>query len=170
MSLTMIRGAVATGYSFQQSLNVVIQEMSPPISDEFRQVRREVELGMPLSRALENMADRMKSDDFNLVVAVVLTNMQIGGKLSTILTVVVETIRERIALSSEIRALTSYANFAGYMLTLLPFVTVVILAILSPVYWKQLQTPGTTRFVLIYALCSLVVGNVLLRRIARVKV
>jgi tight adherence protein B len=169
-ALTMIRGAVATGYSFQQSLNVVIQEMSPPISDEFRQVRREVELGMPLSRALENMADRMKSDDFNLVVAVVITNMQIGGKLSTILTVVVETIRERIALSSEIRALTSYANFAGYMLTLLPFVTVVILAVLSPVYWKQLQTPGTTRFVLIYALCSLVVGNVLLRRIARVKV
>lgn len=169
-ALTLIRGAVASGYSFQQSLNVVIQEMSPPTSDEFRQVRREVELGMPLSRALENMAERMESDDFNLVVTVVLTNLQLGGSLTTILNVVMETIRERIALFSEIRALTAYANFASYLLTLLPFVTVVILAVMSPLYWARLFEPGATRFVLIYALCSLLVGNVMLRRIGKVRV
>jgi tight adherence protein B len=169
-ALTLIRGAVASGYSFQQSLNVVIQEMSPPTSDEFRQVRREVELGMPLSRALENMAERMESDDFNLVVTVVLTNLQLGGSLTTILNVVMDTIRERIALFSEIRALTAYANFASYLLTLLPFVTVVILAVMSPLYWERLFEPGATRFVLIYALCSLVVGNVMLRRIGRLRV
>jgi len=169
-ALTLIRGAVAAGYSFQQSLNVVVQEMAPPTSEEFRQVRREVELGMPLSRALENMAARMDNDDFNLVVTVVLTNMLLGGNLTTILNVVMETIRERIALFSEIRALTAYANFASYLLTLLPFVTVVILAILSPVYWRQLLDPGVTRVVLIYAACSLVVGNIVLRRIGRMKV
>ena len=169
-ALTLIRGAVASGYSFQQALNVVIQEMSPPTSDEFRQVRREVELGVPLSRALENMAARMESDDFNLVVTVVLTNIQLGGNLTTILNVVMETIRERLALFSEIRALTAYANFASYLLTLLPFVTVVILAVMSPVYWRQLFEPGATRIVLIYALCSLVVGNVVLRRVGRVRV
>ncbi|MFH1186185.1 MAG: type II secretion system F family protein [Chloroflexota bacterium] len=169
-ALTLIRGAVAAGYSFQQALSVVIQEMSPPTSDEFRHVRREVELGMPLSRALENMAGRMESDDFNLVVTVVLTNLQLGGNLTTILNVVMETIRARIALFSEIRALTAYAHFASYLLTLLPFVTVVILAVMSPVYWRQLFEPGATRFVLIYAICSLVVGNVLLRRIGRVRV
>jgi len=169
-ALTLIRGAVAAGYSFQQSLNVVVQEMGPPTSDEFRQVRREVELGMPLSRALENMARRMESDDFNLVVTVVLTNMLLGGNLTTILNVVMETIRERIALFSEIRALTAYANFASYLLTLLPFVTVVILAVLSPVYWRQLLDPGVTRVVLIYAVCSLVVGNIILRSIGRMRV
>jgi tight adherence protein B len=169
-TLTLIRGAVASGYSFQQSLSVVIEELGPPSSDEFRQVRREVELGMPLGRALENMAARLESEDFNLVVMVVHTNIQIGGNLGTILDVVIATIRERIALFSEIRALTAYANFAGYLLTLLPFVTVVILAVLSPVYWGQLFEPGATRVALIYALCSMIVGNILLRRIAKVKV
>jgi len=169
-TLTLIRGAVAAGYSFQQSLNVVIQEMRPPISEEFRQVRREVELGIPLSRALESLAARMESEDFNLVVIVLIINMQIGGNLTAILNVVMKTIRERIALFSEIRALTAYANFAGYLLTLLPFVTVVILAVLSPVYWRQLLEPGATRIALIYALCSLLVGNVLLRRVGRLKV
>lgn len=169
-TLTLIRGAVAAGYSFQQSLNVVIQEMEPPTSEEFRQVRREVDLGVPLGRALENMAARMESDDFDLVVTVIITNMQVGGNLTTILKVVMETIRERIALFSEMRALTAYAKFAGYLLTLLPFLTVVILAILSPVYWQQLFRPGATRIALIYAVCSILVGNILLRKISQVKV
>jgi tight adherence protein B len=88
-SLTMIRGAVAAGYSFQQALNVVIDEMDPPSSDEFRQVRREVELGLPLGRALFNMASRMESDDFNLVATVIIINIQVGGNHTTILNVVV---------------------------------------------------------------------------------
>jgi tight adherence protein B len=169
-SLTLIRGAVAAGYSFQQALNVVIQEMASPTSDEFRQVRREVELGLPLSRALSNMASRMESDDFNLVATVVIINMQVGGNLTNILNVVIETIRQRIYLFSEVRALTAYANFAGYLLTLMPFLTMAILSILSPVYWQQLFEPGPTRYVLIYAACSLAIGNILLRRIAKIQI
>ena len=169
-SLTLMRGAIAAGYSFQQSLNVIIQEMDAPTSEEFRQVRREVELGLPLSRSLSNMANRMESDDFNLVVSVIIINMQVGGNLTTILNVVIETIRQRIALFSEVRALTSYANFAGYLVTVLPFLTMIIFSILSPVYWKQLFAPGITRYVLIYAACSLILGNVLLHRIAKFSV
>jgi len=169
-SLTLIRGAVEAGLSFEQSLNVVIQEMAAPTSEEFRQVRREISLGLPLNRALSNMASRMESDDFNIVVSVVNINMQVGGSLSTILNVVIETIRQRIYFLGEVRSLTAYANFAGYMLTLLPIITIAALSILSPMYWEQLLEPGITRYVLIYAACSLAVGNFVIRRIAKVKV
>ena len=152
-SLTLIRGGVSAGYSFQQALNVVIQEMGPPTSDEFRQVRKEVELGLPLGRALENMSKRMQSDDFDLVVAVIIINMQAGGNLTTLLNVVIETIRQRVALFSEIRALTAYATFASYLLTFLPFVTVVILSLMSPLYWQQLLKPGLNS--LCAGVCSL---------------
>lgn len=169
-SLTLIRGAVSAGYSFQQSLNVVIQEMGSPTADEFRQVRKEVELGLPLNRALTNMANRMESDDFNLVATVLIINTQVGGNLTTILNVVIETIRQRVNLFSEMRSLTAYANFASYLLTILPVITMVVFSLLSPVYWNQLFEPGVTRFVLIYAACSLVVGNIVLRRISKVNV
>jgi tight adherence protein B len=169
-TLTLIRGAVGAGYSFQQSVNVIVQEMASPTSDEFRQVRREVELGLPLSRALTNMADRMENDDFLFVVTVVNINAQVGGNLTTILNVVIETIRQRIYLFSEMRSLTAYANFAGYLLTLMPFFTIAALAILNPDYWEQLFQPGLTRYVLIYAACSLIVGNIVLRRISRFQV
>lgn len=169
-SLTLIRGAVEAGLSFEQSLSVVIQEMAAPTSEEFRQVRREIGLGLPLSRALSNMASRMESDDFNIVVSVVNINMQVGGSLSTVLNVVIETIRQRIYFLGEVRSLTAYANFASYILTLLPIITIAALSILNPMYWEQLLKPGITRYILIYAAFSLVIGNIVLRRIARVRV
>jgi tight adherence protein B len=169
-SLSLIRGAIASGNSFQQSLNVVIQEMDSPICDEFRQVRRETELGISLSRALTNMANRMDNEDFKLVVTAVNININVGGNLSSILGIVIETIRQRIALYGEIRALTSYANFASYLLTFLPVATIAILSLLSPFYWERVLSPGITRYIMIYALGSIIVGNIILRRIAHVNV
>lgn len=169
-SLTMIRGSVSAGASFLQSLDVVVGEMAPPTSEEFRRVRREVELGLPLGQALTNMANRMESDDLYLVVSAVTINMQVGGNLSEILDSVIETIRNRIYLFAEIRALTSYARYTSYLLTLLPFLTAFVLVLISPTYFDQLMQPGPTRYILAYALVSLIIGNIVLRRVAKIDV
>lgn len=169
-SLTLIRGAVAAGSSFLQALDVVVGEMTPPTSEEFARVRREVELGLPLHQALTNLANRMESDDLYLVVSAVTINMQVGGNLSLILESVIETIRNRIYLFSEIRALTSYARYTSYLLSLLPFLTALVLVFISPTYFEQLMRPGITRYILYYALGSLILGNILLRRVSKIEV
>lgn len=169
-SLTLIQGAVRAGASFLQSLDVVVDEMAAPTSEEFRRVRREVELGLPLSQALTNLANRMESDDLYLVVSAVTINMQIGGNLTLILESVTETIRNRIYLFGEIRALTSYARYTSYLLTLLPFLTALVLILLSPTYFEQLMAPGLTRYILIYAVISLILGNILLRQVSKISV
>jgi tight adherence protein B len=169
-SLTLLRGAVEAGYSFLQGLNVVIEEMGSPTNDEFRIVRREVELGLPLGRALTNMANRMESDDFYMVVTAVNINMQVGGSLATILGVVIDTLRQRAALLGELRSITSYARYASYLLTLMPFITVAVIALVSPDYISSLFEPGLTRIILIYAISSLVVGNIVLRRLSVINV
>ena len=169
-SLTLIRGSVRAGSSFLQSLDVVVSEMTPPTSEEFRRVRREVELGLPLHQALSNLANRMESDDLYLVVSAVTINMQVGGNLGQILEAVTDTIRNRIYLFSEIRALTSYATYTSYLLTLLPFITALILVFISPTYFDQLLKPGLTRYILYYAVISLIVGNIVLRRVSKIEV
>ena len=169
-SLTLIRGAVRAGSSFLQALDVVVSEMAAPTSEEFRRVRREVELGLPLHQALSNLANRMESDDLYLVVSAVTINMQVGGNLGQILEAVTETIRNRIYLFSEIRALTSYARYTSYLLTLLPFITAFVLALISPTYFEQLLQPGITRMILYYAIGSLVLGNFVLRRVSKIDV
>ncbi|MDH3942793.1 MAG: type II secretion system F family protein [Anaerolineae bacterium] len=168
--LALMSGAVRVGYSLMQSLDVVINEMASPASEEFRRVRREVELGLPLRRALLNLAERMRSDDLNLVVTAVNINSQVGGNLTTMLMAVTETIRERIRLLGEVRVLTSYARYSSYILSLLPFIVVAILFLLNPTYIGQLFQLNFILIIPIVALIGIILGNIWIRRLARIEV
>lgn len=168
--LVLITGAVRAGYSFLQSLDVVVQEMQAPVSDEFRRVRREVGLGLPLSQALLNLHARMQNEDLYLVITAVNINMQVGGNLANMLEVVTGTIRERSRLFCELRALTSQQRFSGYVLTLLPFIIVAFLFVVSPEYISRLFQPGALICIPVGALVLIILGNISVRMMSKIEV
>lgn len=168
--LVLITGAVRAGYSFLQSMDVVVQEMQPPVSVEFQRVRREVGLGIPLTQALTNLHARMQNEDLYLVITAISINSQVGGNLTTMLEVVTNTIRERSRLFSEVRALTSQQRYSGYLLTFLPFIILAILMVISPSYIMRLFQPGALMCVPIGALVFILLGNIAIRLLARLDV
>ena len=168
--LVLITGAVRAGYSFLQSLDVVVQEMQPPVSEEFRKVRREVGLGLSLQQALLNLHARMQNEDLYLVITAVNINMQVGGNLAVMLDVVTHTIRERSRLFSELRALTSQQRFSGYILTLLPFIIVAFLFVISPEYISRLFQPGALLCIPIGALVLMLLGNITVKMLSKIDV
>jgi len=168
--LVLITGAVRSGYSFLQSLDVVVQEMKPPVSEEFKRVRREVSLGVPMGQALTNLHARMQNEDLYLVLTAVSINSQVGGNLAIMLEVVTNTIRDRIHLFSEIRALTAQQRFSGYMLSLLPFIVVAILFVISPEYISRLFQPGIMLCIPFGALIFILMGNVVVQLLSRMDV
>lgn len=168
--LVLISGAVKAGHSLLQSLDVVVEEMAPPASVEFQRVRKEIQLGLPLDRALDNLSKRMANDDLNLVITAININAQVGGNLTVMLQAVIGTIRERIRLFSEIRAITSYARYSGYLLTLLPIGTAFIIFLVNPEYMIKILDPGITRVLLITAIFGIIIGNIWLRALLRFKV
>ncbi len=167
--LVLIRGSVQAGFSLLQSLEVVVKEMPEPASEEFGRVQREVQFGIPLSQALVSLSDRMESDDLQMVVTAIIINSQVGGNLSVMLTAVTETIRNRIALFGEVRALTSNARFTSYILTLLPFITALAVVLLSPGYFSESLDSPVTKILFGFALVGIIIGNIWLRRIANIK-
>jgi len=168
--LVLVKGAVQAGYSFLQAIDVVVDEVSAPASEEFRRVRREVGLGLSLNQALVNLTTRMQSDDLSLVVTAVNINTRVGGNLSTMLEAVVATIRERVQLFNEIRALTSQQRFSGYMLSLLPFIVVAILFVISPDYIGRLFEPGAMLCIPGGALGFVILGNIVIRLMVKIDV
>jgi tight adherence protein B len=168
--LVLVKGAVRAGVGFLQSLDIVIQEMNAPASEEFRRVRREVGLGLPLGQALANLHTRMENDDLYLLITAININSQVGGNLSTMLEAVTNTIRERYRLFSEIRALTAMQRYSGYMLTLLPFLTAAILFVLNPDYMSRMFEPGIWLCIPIGALILVLLGNIVIRMMSRIEV
>ena len=83
---------------------------------------------------------------------------------------VTNTIRERIQLFSEIRAVTSQQRFSSYLLTLLPFIVAGILFIINPEYISRLFEPGPYLCVPIGALILVLLGNLVIRLVAKIDV
>jgi tight adherence protein B len=168
--LVLVHGAVSAGYSLLQSLDVVVQEMRSPASEEFRKVRREIGLGLPMSQALYNLHTRMQSDDLYLVVTAININSQVGGSLTTMLAAVTNTIRERVRLFGEIRAVTAMQRYSSYILTLMPVFMVGVLFVLSPGYMQKLFKPGVTLCFPIGAGIFILLGNILVQRLTKIDV
>jgi tight adherence protein B len=168
--LVLIKGAVSAGYGFMQSLDLAIKEIPAPASEEFGRVLHETNLGISLEGAFTNLAHRMENEDLQIVITAIIINSQVGGNLSTVLEASINTIRGRMQLMGEIQSLTSYSRYVGYLLTFLPFITGALVFLVSPDYFDTVWTSLITQIIFGMAFFGILIGNIWIRRIIRIKV
>jgi tight adherence protein B len=133
-ALTMISSALKGGYGFVQGLTMAGSQLPPPIADEFQRVTRLIELGVDTPHALERLAQRVRSYEFDLAVTATCIQLETGGNLSQLLETIAFTIRERIKLRREISAATAQGRMSGAILVLLPIGILGALSIINPEY------------------------------------
>jgi tight adherence protein B len=134
-TLGIVSNALKAGYSFMQAIELITRESPYPMSTEFKKVLRENAVGVNLETSLENMAQRLENDDFDLLVTVVLIQREVGGNLADVLDQISETIRERIKIKGQIVTLTSQARMGGYVITGLPIFLGFAIFALNPDYF-----------------------------------
>lgn len=171
--LNLMVNGLRAGYSTMQAMEAVSKEMPPPISDEFRRVVQEMQLGLPMERALDNLLRRIPSDDLDLTVAAINVQREVGGNLAEILNTISYTIRERVRIKGEIRVLTTQVMYSGRFLSLMPVIIALILWILNRPY-MMLFFGEETRIigipVLIFGLFMIIAGYFSMNKIAQIEV
>jgi tight adherence protein B len=168
--LVLIKGAISAGNSLVQALDLANKEMPAPISEEFSQVLREMNLGILLEEAMNNLTERMQGDDLKIIATAIIINSQLGGNLSTILEATIDTIRERVRLFSEVRTLTAYPRYAALILTLLPFFVALLIFLIRPAFFDPVRTSTLSQMILGAALLGILIGNFFLRRLLRTRI
>ncbi|MDI6769846.1 MAG: type II secretion system F family protein [Anaerolineales bacterium] len=132
--LNLVVNGLRAGYSTMQALEAISREMPPPVSDEFRRVVQEMQLGVPMERALSNLFRRIPSEDLDFVITAINVQREVGGNLAEILDIISYTIRERLRIKGEIRVLTSQVMYSGRLLALMPVGLILILWFLNRDY------------------------------------
>ncbi len=168
--LMQLSGSMRAGYGLLQALAFVAQEIPAPAGREFGMVVRDVKLGQTTMAALEGLLERVESEDLRLVVTAMRIQAETGGNLAEILDTVSETIRERVRIKGELRALTSQQRMAGYVLAALPVVVFMCLMALNPTYEARLFMPGPTLCIPIGAVLGMIVGFLVIRRIVALEI
>lgn len=132
--LNLMVNGLRAGYSTMQAMESVSKELPSPISDEFRRVVQEMQLGVSMQDALDNLLRRIPSDDLDLVVTAINVQREVGGNLAEILDTISYTIRERVRIKGEIRVLTTQVMYSGRFLSILPLGVLGFLYVLNRPY------------------------------------
>ena len=132
--LNLMVNGLRAGYSTMQAMEAVSRELPAPISDEFHRVVQEMQIGIPMEKALDNLLRRIPSDDLDFVVTAINVQREVGGNLSEILDTISFTIRERVRIKGEIRVMTAQVRTSGLVLSLIPVFLTVALWFVSPEY------------------------------------
>jgi tight adherence protein B len=132
--LNLMVNGLRAGFSTLQAMEAVSKELPAPICDEFRRVVQEMQLGIPMEKALDNLLRRIPSQDLDFLVTAINVQREVGGNLAEIMDVISYTIRERVRIKGDIRALTSQAMYSGRALALMPIGLLCILWFLNRSY------------------------------------
>jgi tight adherence protein B len=168
-TLVLLANALRSGYGLLQAIETVGKQVASPMSDELGRVVREFALGVPIEAALGNMLRRNPSIDLDLVITAINVNHEAGGKLSEVLDSIAFTIRDRVRLAGEIRAITAMQRASALVLMFLPAILGLVLFALSPDYISVLwqQTCGLT--LIGVAVILMFIGYWVVRRIIAIQ-
>ena len=169
-TLQLMSGSLAAGLSLSQSVDTIVREGIEPVSSEFKRVLVETRLGVPLETALDGVAERFESKDFEWVVMAINIQRQVGGNLAELLDTVAATMREREYLRRQVASLSAEGRMSAMVLSALPPGFLFYLLFANRDYVMPLFTDVRGLVMLVGATVWLMVGVFWMSKLVKVEV
>ena len=169
-TLILLANSLRSGYSLLQSMETVSHELASPMSVEFTRVVREIGLGLTIEEALAHLLQRINSEDLDLVITAINIQHEVGGNLAEILDTISHTIRERVRIKGQIRAMTAQQRFSGYVISVLPLILSVVMFMINPGYLGKMFNEPCGIMMLVAGGLMIIVGYMIIRRITDIEV
>ncbi|MDD5355455.1 MAG: type II secretion system F family protein [Candidatus Omnitrophica bacterium] len=169
-ALMVLSGSLRAGLSLLQSLEILVEEMPNPISQEFSLVLRENRMGVPLEVSLANLKRRMPLEDLDLIITSILVSRETGGDLTVTFNQLIITIRERDKLQGRLKALTVQAKLQGIIMGGLPVAFAIFVYSFNPHFFDIMLQNETGRMLLIAAFVLEIIGIFFVYKFSKVDI
>ena len=168
--MTVMANGIRSGLSITQSMERVVANMPPPISQEFRLALSEVQLGRTVEEALSDLGDRIPKPDVQMFVTSVNILKETGGNMAETFQTIQFTVRERQKVEKKIEALTAQGTTQAIIITLVPFFLLVVFWVVDPNYVAPLFNTPLGWIALMIILGLQVTGGLMMRKIIKIQV
>jgi Flp pilus assembly protein TadB len=111
-AIDIMIGAVGAGASVGTAIEAAITECRAPLLPYLEDVAGRIRLGDEPAEVFRSLAQRVPLETFLLFTSALSVHWEVGGKLSSTLTTVGRTIRDRIEVSRRIRSNTAQSQFS----------------------------------------------------------
>lgn len=168
--INTIIGSIKSGYSLSQAMKTVSEENEPPISDEIKVLLKELNYGISMEDALNNLYIRMPSMDLQIMIHAILIQRQVGGNLSNILEILTQTIRERKKVERQVRTFTAQGRLSGKIIGTLPIFMGLILYLFNSEYIMDFIKNIIGQILIVIGVLFAIIGYIVINRITKIEV
>ena len=168
--LTIMANGIKSGLSITQSMERVTINMKGALAQEFSLILNKVRLGLSVEEALNEFGDRIPKQDVQMFVVAINILKETGGNLGETFDVMTLTIRERQKIEKKIEAMTAQGIMQGVIITLVPFILLIVFLVIDPNYVMPLFTQPLGWVALFIMLGLQVIGGILMKKIVTIKV
>ncbi len=168
--MTILSNGVKAGLSVTQSMDRVVKNLPNPISQEFRLVLSQNQLGQTIEDALTELGERIPRPDVQMFVTSVNILKETGGNMAETFQTITFTIRERQKIEKKIEALTAQGIMQGIIISCIPFVLMAVFFFVDPTYIKPLFTTTLGIIALMVVFTLQIIGGLMIKKVVTIKV
>ena len=168
--LFLLSSSLRAGFSLIQAFEVVEAEVGAPASQEFGLVVKANRIGRTLEEALQQLNRRIPCEELQLITTAILVARETGGDITTIITQLIATIREKRKLNDKVSTLTLQGKLQAYIMSVLPVAFAFVVRSFNPHYFDIMLKDRLGVMLLGVAATLWVVGMMLLMRFSKVEV
>jgi len=169
-AIDLFTRTMRAGHNIHSGLETIATETADPVRMEFKKLMEELALGSQVEPALHNLGRRVPLIDLKFFVTGLVLQRQTGANMVAVLENLSSLVRERLNMAARLKAHTAQQRFSAALLCIMPLVVGLGFWILKPEYIRLLYTdPVGTKF-LTYAVISEIIGILVIRRIANIRV
>ena len=169
-AMTILSNGVRAGLSVNQSMDRVVKNLGNPISQEFRLVLSQNQLGQTLEDSLSELGERIPRPDVQMFVTSVNILKETGGNMAETFQAITFTIRERQKVEKKIEALTAQGIFQGIIVSCIPFLLLAMFTAFDPSYTKPLFSTTLGWVILGVVIVLQIIGGFMIKKIVTIKV
>ncbi len=167
-ALDLMTNALRAGYSLQAAMEFVGRESQAPLRQEFLRFYDEQRLGVDVRTALLAMQERIGTEEARLFVTSLIIQRETGGNLVELLTNISNLIRERLKFQANLATLTAEPKMSARVLAAMPFVMFFAIYAINAQYMQPLFVDPVGKLLVVYAVVSVIVGYIIMDRIASI--
>ncbi len=166
--LQAVANGLRAGHALGQSLEMAAGQENSPLSREVQSAVSQMRLGLPLEDVLEELAADLDLTELSLAVTAISVQRQVGGNLAEVLDRIQGTLRERLRIANEVRALTAQGRMSGWIVSLLPVAIAVLTSLIDPGFLHPLFATTIGHIMLGAAVLLELVGGLVIRQLVQV--
>ncbi len=169
-TLDLIGRALRAGHALPSGLKMAGEELPEPLATEFRVTHDEINFGVSMQQALNNLGERVPITDMRYFVVAVLIQREAGGNLTEVLDNLSKLIRSRLRFHARVKVLTTEGRMSAWVLGLLPFGLAALLNFANPEFISVLWTDPAGIKVTKIVLLMMAVGGIWLYKLVKIRV